>query len=321
MTPWTAPSSSPSWPTWAWALGSCAGRASSSPTPALAPWSTATSPPTPPSTPVCGRAAPSPLSSTSSWGRPCCASCGPRGFGIPVAGHTLTAGPVRGRLQGVPGQPGTRPPPSARPWERFWPGLWAATQPHQDPAPSHWHPPTRALPPSAAGLAVAESASALGFQFARGSAPPTASWATLLAGVERAYSKLAGMGLSMPGRGVASASYGVSQLLYHAELVALPPDTLEPPLRHHLQAGQLQPGPHLHRPQVPARAGSPAQRQPKDRWFWCPAPGPACCSPASCLGTATGLPATGPAPGRRWRPPPCARPTPTLPLRHPRLAP
>ena len=49
--------------------------------------------------------------------------------------------------------------------------------------------------------------------------PPTADWPALL---EKCFARVAGLRLSAFGRGIASTSYGVSQLLYQAEYCGQP---------------------------------------------------------------------------------------------------
>ena len=78
------------------------------------------------------------------------------------------------------------------------------------------------LPDAAHGLAVTATATTLGVVFGA-AADPTARWPDRLAGVERCYAKLAGLSLSAFGRGMASAAYGVSKFLYHAEFTGMPP--------------------------------------------------------------------------------------------------
>ena len=80
------------------------------------------------------------------------------------------------------------------------------------------------LPATSHELRVVSSAKALGVTF--GSvADPTASWPGLVAGVERCYTRLAKLPrtFSAFGRGFASAAYGVSKFLYHAEFTSHPP--------------------------------------------------------------------------------------------------
>jgi exonuclease III len=78
------------------------------------------------------------------------------------------------------------------------------------------------LPPAAHGLTVVTAATSLGVTF-RPDGTATADWPALLAEVERRYAKLAGVGLSTFGRGMASATYGHTKYLYHAEFAGHPP--------------------------------------------------------------------------------------------------
>lgn len=81
------------------------------------------------------------------------------------------------------------------------------------------------LPASAHGLQVVSAAKALGVTFGS-DADPTAAWPDLVAGVERCYARLAFLpkSFSVFGRGFATAAYGVSKMLYHAEFTGGPPD-------------------------------------------------------------------------------------------------
>ena len=75
------------------------------------------------------------------------------------------------------------------------------------------------------GMRVVERASALGITFDNdaGCDMGAASWEQRVVAVENTYSKLAKLPLSIFGRGFASAAYGISQFLYHAEHGGLPP--------------------------------------------------------------------------------------------------
>ena len=80
-------------------------------------------------------------------------------------------------------------------------------------------------PPVVAGIAVVDRASALGFTFVAGGARPgklEVDWQALMQPVRDAYARIKALGLSPMGRGLASAAYGVSRLLYHAEFVDMP---------------------------------------------------------------------------------------------------
>ena len=82
--------------------------------------------------------------------------------------------------------------------------------------------PQPALPPTVHGLRVVSTATALGLTFASAGDPPP-DWPTLVGGVERCYGRLACRAMSVFGRGFASAAYGMSKILYHAEFADLPP--------------------------------------------------------------------------------------------------
>ena len=75
-----------------------------------------------------------------------------------------------------------------------------------------------------AGLAVANEASALGLTFRAGdgAARPTRGWEGRLEKAHNRMEKARSLRLSAMGRGIASAAYAVSVLLYHAEFVEVP---------------------------------------------------------------------------------------------------
>jgi len=80
-----------------------------------------------------------------------------------------------------------------------------------------------ALPDSVHGLRVVSAATSLGMSFGS-TAAPAAAWPDLLEGVKGCYARLASLPrMSVFGRGFASAAYGVSKVLYHAEFTGLPP--------------------------------------------------------------------------------------------------
>ena len=78
------------------------------------------------------------------------------------------------------------------------------------------------LPAVVGGLKVVGEATALGLTFGSDAAP-TARWPELLEGVRNRYDRIASLSLSVFGRGFASAAYGVSTVLYHAEFAGPPP--------------------------------------------------------------------------------------------------
>ena len=79
------------------------------------------------------------------------------------------------------------------------------------------------LPPTAHGLRVVSSATALGVAFGA-AADPASRWDGLVDTINACYSKVASLPkLSMFGRGFANAAYGISKALYHAEFTGLPP--------------------------------------------------------------------------------------------------
>ena len=85
------------------------------------------------------------------------------------------------------------------------------------------------LPPAAHGLSVVSSATSLGVTFGE-AADAGAGWQGLVQGVHDSYARIAAVRrLSVFGRGFASAAYGLSRLLYHAEFHGLPPpESLQP---------------------------------------------------------------------------------------------
>ena len=82
------------------------------------------------------------------------------------------------------------------------------------------------LPAEVEDFRVVGEATALGITFKAGVGAPCLDWEGRLAGVQKAFDKAAGLGLSAMGRGLAGAAYGVSKLLYHAEFVDLPPSSV-----------------------------------------------------------------------------------------------
>jgi hypothetical protein len=75
------------------------------------------------------------------------------------------------------------------------------------------------------GLRFVEAAHSLGLTFCNG--PTAMDWPTHIAEVRRRGKKLAGMPLSMFGRGIGSAGYNVSTILYQAEFSGMPPAAAE----------------------------------------------------------------------------------------------
>ncbi len=83
-------------------------------------------------------------------------------------------------------------------------------------------PPPTCLPPNIAGLSVVNEATALGITFRSGTQPPTTDWDAHLQRVDNCLKRARSLRLTAMGRGLASATYGVGQLLYHAEFLDLP---------------------------------------------------------------------------------------------------
>lgn len=92
-------------------------------------------------------------------------------------------------------------------------------------------PPPHPLPPVVCGLSVVASATALGVTFQAGTLPVAPDWDALLARVRAAFARVATAGLSAVGRGLTSAAYGVSRILFHAEFSDLPPPRILDSLR------------------------------------------------------------------------------------------
>ena len=77
-------------------------------------------------------------------------------------------------------------------------------------------------------LRLVREATSLGICFKEGVQAPSADWPARVADVMQRMRKLVALPLSAFGRGLGSAAYGVSKLLYHAEFLGLPPaDTLD----------------------------------------------------------------------------------------------
>ena len=91
------------------------------------------------------------------------------------------------------------------------------------------HVPCCTLPSIVCSIPVVVAATTLGLSFTNSPpqeppSPPHLSdaWTARLATVQGAYTKLSKLSLSTFGRGFASAAYGISTLLYHAEFAGLP---------------------------------------------------------------------------------------------------
>ncbi len=91
-------------------------------------------------------------------------------------------------------------------------------------------PPPTSLPPTIAGLSVVNEATALGITFRSGTQPPTTDWDAHLQQVDNCLRRARSLRLSAMGRGLASATYGVGQLLYHAEFLD-PPEEISTKLQ------------------------------------------------------------------------------------------
>lgn len=81
------------------------------------------------------------------------------------------------------------------------------------------------------GIKVVQEAKALGITFKSYIQPPTANWDEMMTSVQTCYQRIAGVGLSAFGRGIASSAYGVSQFLHAAEFTGLPDRVAERMIR------------------------------------------------------------------------------------------
>ena len=83
----------------------------------------------------------------------------------------------------------------------------------------------RTLPPMIpqAPVRLVRTAEALGVTFHEGVGTPTVDWQAQVAAVLHRFDRLAALLLSALGRGLGSAAYGVSRLLFYAEFVGMPP--------------------------------------------------------------------------------------------------
>ena len=83
----------------------------------------------------------------------------------------------------------------------------------------------RTLPPvpPPSPVRLVRAAEALGVTFREGVGPPTTDWQAHTTAVLHRFGQLAALPLSAMGRGLASAAYGISRLLFYAEFVGLPP--------------------------------------------------------------------------------------------------
>ena len=154
-------------------------------------------------------------------------------------------------------------PPSSPPWIPLLPPL-ASTSTLPNPAfsPSDRFPLALTRPSLRRGMPLVDPATAMGIPFSNGEPPAdvlSAAWADRLAGVEAAFTRVSRLGLSLFGRGFASAAYGVSRLLYFAEFLGHPPPAV---------ASRLPPSP----PALLTVRGPPPPQA---------APLPACTTPAS----------------------------------------
>lgn len=144
-----------------------------------------------------------------------------RGFGIPVAGRTLTALQYADDAEVF--LPSVDQVPAFCAAMRVFGG---ASGQHLNPAKTELLPVgsvPAGLPAEVEGLRVVSAATSLGVTFGADAAP-TACWPDLLERVKACYARIASIPkLSVFGRGFATAAYGISKLLYHAEFAGHPP--------------------------------------------------------------------------------------------------
>ncbi|KAI3432715.1 hypothetical protein D9Q98_004258 [Chlorella vulgaris] len=145
-----------------------------------------------------------------------------RGIGIPVAGQQLTA------LQYADDAQALLPSLDAVPsFLAAMDTFGAATGQRLNPAKTSLLPigdVPAGLPAVVHGLRVVSQATSLGVTFGA-AADPAARWPALMDGVGCCFARIASLPrFSAFGRGFATAAYGVSKLLYHAEFTGHPPE-------------------------------------------------------------------------------------------------
>ncbi|KAL4856066.1 Transposon TX1 uncharacterized protein [Chlorella vulgaris] len=145
-----------------------------------------------------------------------------RGIGIPVAGQQLTA------LQYADDAQALLPSLDAVPsFLAAMATFGAATGQRLNPAKTSLLPigdVPAGLPAVVHGLRVVSQATSLGVTFGA-AADPAARWPALMDGVGCCFARIASLPrFSAFGRGFATAAYGVSKLLYHAEFTGHPPE-------------------------------------------------------------------------------------------------
>ncbi|KAI3427913.1 hypothetical protein D9Q98_006305 [Chlorella vulgaris] len=145
-----------------------------------------------------------------------------RGIGITVAGQQLTALQYADDAQAL--LPSLDDVPS---FLAAMDTFGAATGQRLNPAKTSLLPigdVPAGLPALVHGLRVVSQATSLGVAFGAAANPAT-RWPALMAGVECCFTRIASLPrFSAFGRGFATAAYGVSKLLYHAEFTGHPPE-------------------------------------------------------------------------------------------------
>jgi len=105
------------------------------------------------------------------------------------------------------------------------------------------------------GIRVVGETQGLGLTWRAGVAGPAVDWEGLLAAVRQRYARAVRLGLSAVGRGIASAAYGMSTMLYAAEFVGHPPPGVEEQLhratRELVLLGRVQGAPARAAPAMP----------------------------------------------------------------------
>ncbi|KAL4852850.1 Transposon TX1 uncharacterized protein [Chlorella vulgaris] len=145
-----------------------------------------------------------------------------RGIGIPVAGQQLTALQYAADAQAL--LPSLDAVPS---FLAAMATFGAAAGQRLNPAKTSLLPigdVPAGLPAVVHGLRVVSQATSLGVTFGA-AADPAARWPALMDGVGCCFARIASLPrFSAFGRGFATAAYGVSKLLYHAEFTGHPPE-------------------------------------------------------------------------------------------------
>ena len=145
------------------------------------------------------------------------------------------------------------------------------------------------VPDSLAGLKVVHAASALGLTFGSGTKPPEADCQARLQQLESCFTRLAKLRLSAFGRGMGSAAYGVSKLLYLAEYAGMPDQpTLKRLSTITSNLVRRRQGPSISRAAFQRHRSRSGSWQPPQRRLRGPAMGAARASQACSMGSTAG---------------------------------